>query len=232
MPGEVFPIPVRQGGVDEVHARLDVGDAESGRSALVLAHGAGAGMESGFLEAVAAGLAARGLAVLRFRYAYAERMAREKRRLPPDRRPTLLGVHRAAVEAARERLAGRRLLLGGKSMGGRMASHLAAEGTECAGLVFFGYPLHPPGRPEKPRSEHFGAVARPALFLQGTRDALCRLEHLQPALRTWGGRATLEVIEGADHDFRVPKAMGMSREQVLDALCDAVDAWERATFPA
>ncbi|MEZ6018103.1 MAG: alpha/beta family hydrolase [Planctomycetota bacterium] len=200
--------------------------------AFLFAHGAGAPMTSTFIEGLATRLAAGGLPVLRFQYAYMEQMQRSGKRRPPDRRSVLELVHRAAHSDARQRFKARRLLMGGKSLGGRMASYLAAEGDECAGLMFFGYPLHPPGKPEKQRSEHFPALAQPALFLQGDRDALCDLELLRPALETYGGRATLEVIPSADHGFDVLRSAGLSTEAVLDALAAKALAWVRATFPA
>jgi hypothetical protein len=231
MTRESIGIPVDHARVEEVSARLDLPDEDAGRSVLLLAHGAGAPMDSDFLEAVATGLARTGLAVLRFNYAYAERMQREGRRLPPDRRPVLEGVHGLALELVRERFPERRLILAGKSMGGRIASYLAAEGAGAEGLCFLGYPLHPARKPERLRSEHFPAVALPALFLQGTRDPLCGLELLADALETFGGRTTLHVVEGADHDFKVPRRSGRERSEVIAELVATIAQWELATFP-
>lgn len=231
MEPESLEIPVELAGQGSVSGLLDLPQADSGRCVLLLAHGAGAGATHPFLQAVAQGLAARGLAVLRFHYAYAERALREGRQRPPDRRPVLESVHQSALNTLRARFPDRRVLLGGKSMGGRMGTYLAAGGADCAGLVLVGYPLHPPGRPEKLRSEHFGTIAQPALFLQGTRDALCDLELLTPALETWGGRVTLHVVEGADHGFEVLKKSGRTHAEVIEEICDAIDEWERATFP-
>ena len=229
---ETLEIPVELAGQDTVGGWLDLPQEDAGRCVLLLAHGAGAGATHPFLEAVARGLAARGLPVMRFQYAYAERALREGRRRPPDRRTVLETVHQNALTSLRTRFPDRRLLLCGKSMGGRMGTYLAAEGADCAGLVLLGYPLHPPGRPDKLRSEHFGAVAQPALFLQGTRDALCDLELLTPALELWGGPRTLHVVEGADHGFEVLKKSGRTPEEVLEEICDAIDEWERATWPS
>ena len=94
-----------------------------------------------------------------------------------------------------------------------------------------GYPLHPPGQKEKLRSEHFAALAQPALFLQGTRDDFCDLELLRAALERYGGKATVHVVEGADHGFQVPRSAGRTGEEVLEELFEQVDAWERSTFP-
>ena len=196
METESLEIPVDLAGQGTVGGLLDLPDEDTGRCALLLAHGAGAPATHPFLETVARGLAARGLAVLRFHYPYAQRALREGRRRPPDRREVLESTHASALACLRTRFPDRRLVLAGKSMGGRMGTHLAAEGADCAGLVLMGYPLHPPGRPSKLRSEHFGAVAQPALFLQGTRDALCDLELLAPALELWGGPLTLHVEIG------------------------------------
>ena len=194
-------------------------------SAVLLAHGAGGSMRSPFLETVAAGLAAGGLGVLRFNYPYRERALRAgKRMLPPDPPARLEASHRAALAALEELAPGRRPLLAGKSLGGRIGTHLAAAGAPAAGLVLFGYPLHPAKRPEQGRSGHFGAIAQPALFLQGERDALGTPGELRRALETFGGSWELVPIEGGDHDFAVPKKLGPGRAEVL--------AWESRTFPA
>lgn len=236
MPIESIDIPTglapEQGaGCATVGGRLHRPERDRGGSVILLAHGAGAGMDSELLVAVASGLAERGLPVLRFNYAYAERAAREERRRPPDRRPRLEAVHGAALDALRMRYPERRVVLAGKSMGGRIASYLSAVGAHDSALLFLGYPLHPREQPEQLRSEHFGAIAVPALFLQGTRDALCDLELLRRELETFGGIVTLRVIEGADHDFRVLKRSGRTRAEVLVELVDAIDEWERSTFP-
>ncbi len=200
-------------------------------SALLLAHGAGFHVASPWTETVARGLAARGFPVLRFNYPYRERSLREGKQLPPDRTPVLEQAHAAALRALEARAGGRRILLAGKSLGARIATLLAAKDEPCAGLVLFGYPLHPPRQTEKLRSEHFAAIVQPALFLEGTRDEFCDLALLRTALGRWGGRATLEVIEGADHGFHVPRSSGQTDAQVLEALLDRVARWESETFP-
>ena len=201
------------------------------RATLLLAHGAGAGMRHPFLEDVARGLVDLDFAVLRFQYPYMERAETERGTRPPDAMPRLEATHLAALAEA-ERRAGERVLMGGKSMGGRIASQLGAKGHDCNGLVFFGYPLHAPRRTDKPRSEHFAAICQPALFLQGTRDALCDLDLLRTALRRFGGKATLEVVEDADHSFEVRKReTGKTREDVIADLVARVDRWERDSFP-
>ncbi|MCB9916642.1 MAG: dienelactone hydrolase family protein [Planctomycetes bacterium] len=211
--------------VERVHALLDAPATGTPRVAALLAHGAGASMESAFLEDVALRLAAGGLAVLRFRYPYMERAAREGRRFPPDRRPALEATHLAALAELRRRYPDARCLLAGKSMGGRMASLLAAEGTACDGLAFLGYPLHPAKQPEKLRSEHFACCLQPALFLQGTRDALCDLDLLRTELELYGGAHELHVVEGADHGFDVPKRSGRDADDVRAELARVLLDW-------
>jgi len=194
----------------------------SPRALYVLAHGAGAGMRHRFLETMAQRLAARGIATLRYQFPYTEQGSR---RIDPE--PLLLDTVRAAVAMGREEAGGAPLLAGGKSMGGRMTSRAAAveplEGV--AGLVFLGFPLHPAGRPSVSRAEHLYPVALPMLFLQGTRDTLAELDLLRPVVEKLGPRATLRIVEHADHMFHVLKKSGRSDEPVLDELADAVAAW-------
>lgn len=189
---------------------------------LVLGHGAGAGMRHPFLEAIAAGLAERGVGTLRYRFPYMERGGG-----PPDRHPVLLAAVRAAVEEARGRASDLPLLAGGKSMGGRMTSLAAADEPLAGvrGIVYFGFPLHPAGRPGIGRAEHLAGVGVPMLFLQGTRDRLADLDLLRPVVAGLGERAKLHVIEDADHGFAVPKRARRSREEVLDELATAVAEW-------
>ena len=222
---EEFTITVPHQGVREVSAILDQPGVEP-RGVLVLAHGSGAPMGSDFLEAVAPRIAeAAQLAVLRFNYAYAELMVRSGGRRPPERRPALESVHQAAVEVARARFPGLPLLGGGKSLGGRIATLMAADGVPFDGLVLLGYPLHPPGKPERQRVEHFPSVGVPTLFLQGTRDALADLDLLRPALERFQGPATLHVVEGGDHSFAVLRRSGRTPEDVLEELAAATASW-------
>jgi predicted alpha/beta-hydrolase family hydrolase len=192
------------------------------RAALVLAHGAGAGMRHAFLEEVAAGLAARGVATLRYQFPFME--AGSKR---PDRPPVAQAAVRAAVAEAAYLLPGVPLFAGGKSFGGRMTSQAQAADPlpDVRGLVFFGFPLHPAGKPSVERAAHLSQVNVPMLFLQGTRDELAALELLRPVVGHLGEQATLEVFEDADHSFHVRLRSGRSDAQVLDAMLDAVIAW-------
>ena len=193
------------------------------RALFVLAHGAGAGMRHPFMEAIAQRFAARGIGTLRYQFPYTERGSR---RIDPE--PVLLATVRAAVAAGSEEAGGLPLLAGGKSMGGRMTSRAAAAAplTGVAGLVFLGFPLHPAGQPGVSRADHLAKVELPMLFLQGTRDALADLSLLRPIVERLGARATLRVIEDADHSFHVLKRSGRTDEQVLDELATAVAAWQ------
>lgn len=229
MSSERFAIPFHD---EELSAQLDRPQGGARRGAVLLANGAGYHMDAPWMASVAAGLVARGFEVLRFNYLYRERSLRLGHEKPPDRTPVLEEAHAAAAAALRERAGGRRLFLAGKSLGGRIGTHLAAKGEACAGLVLFGYPLHPPNQPAKVRSEHFPTIAQPALFLQGTRDEFAGLELLRTALARYGGRATLHVIEDADHGFHVRKRSGRSDDDVRVELLDRVARWEDETFPA
>jgi uncharacterized protein len=194
----------------------------SGRplAALVLAHGAGAGQSSPFMIRVATGLAERGLATATFDFAYMS-----TGRKVPDRAPVLEAAWREAIESARSEFDGLALYIGGKSMGGRIASHVASQGGAgpLAGLIFLGYPLHPPGRPDQRRDAHLPAIAEPMLFVQGSRDAFGsgdEIRQLLPSLQ----HATLQEIQGGDHSFKVPGGAGQ-QAPVLTAIMDVVAAW-------
>ncbi len=195
---------------------------------VLLAHGAGAGHAHPLLAALELALATQRFDVLSFHYAYMTRMLREGRRRPPDPMERLEAVHDRALEELSKLRPGRRALLIGKSMGGRVGSHIAAKGASAAGLVLVGYPLHPAKVPQKQRSEHFRALVQPALFLSGTRDALCELPLLRRALASYGGPATLVEIEGADHDFA---QRSVSCDAAAAALARHISAWVDTTWP-
>jgi uncharacterized protein len=188
----------------------------------VLAHGAGAGMRHPFMQRIAQRLAERDIATLRYEYPY---MSAGSRR--PDPAPRLEAVTRGVVEYAAGEWSSLRLLAGGKSMGGRMTSRAqsAAPLRSVEALVFLGFPLHPPGSRGTDRADHLGHVHIPMLFLQGTRDSLADLELMRPLCDALGERATLHVVEGADHGFAVLKRSGRAGEEVLDELVDTVSAW-------
>jgi predicted alpha/beta-hydrolase family hydrolase len=192
------------------------------QACLVLAHGAGAGMTHAFMQAVASELADRGIATLRYQFPYME--ARSGR---PDTPKIAHATVRAAVEAAAREVKGLPLFAGGKSFGGRMTSQ--AEALEplagVKGLVFFGFPLHPAGKPSAERGDHLGDVKVPMLFLQGTRDALAELDLLKPLVKSLGKRATLNLVEDADHSFHVPAKTGRKDPEVRAELLDFAADW-------
>jgi hypothetical protein len=195
---------------------------EDARSLLVFGHGAGAGMRHRFMEEMSARLAAAGVATLRYQFPYMETGSRR-----PDARATLLATVRAAVDCAGEAAPDLPLLAGGKSMGGRMTSLAAAEAglPGVRGLVFFGFPLHPAGRPSTQRAEHLARIHLPLLLLQGERDQLAALDLLRPLCAGLGARATLHVIPTADHGFHVLKRAGRSDADVLEEMARTVAAW-------
>ena len=192
------------------------------RAAVILAHGAGADMNNAFLSAVHEGLAARGALGLKFNFAYTEAGRRV-----PDPPARLLATYRAAVAWLDAQPAARGLprILGGKSMGGRIASHAAAAGDPADGLLFLGYPLHPAGKPEQLRDAHLAQVQAPMLFLAGTRDPLCDLALLAPVLERLGRRATLAVIADGDHSFHVRKSSGRDDAAATGEVIAAAADW-------
>ncbi len=187
------------------------------RALYAFAHGAGAGMKHAFMEAACAALAERGVATLRYQFPFTEA---GKRR--PDSKGILLATVRAAVETARSKAGALPLFVGGKSMGGRMTSQAAAEEAlpGVSGIVFYGFPLHPTGKPGIERADHLAEIDLPMLFLQGTRDTLADLELLKPVCRKLGSRSTLHVVDGADHSFHVLKRSGRTDEEVLTEISD------------
>lgn len=192
---------------------------------LILAHGAGAPQSSTFMVDFAQGLARRGCRTVTFNFPYTE----QGRRLP-DRAPTLEACFRDVIAAIRARAdgPGGPLVIGGKSMGGRIASHLASQGLEdLAGLVALGYPLHPPGRPEQLRAVHLARIRQPMLIVQGSRDAFGTPEELRPALAPLGATATLQVVEGGDHSFKVPRRGPVTQEEVFERVQDEIVRWIR-----
>jgi uncharacterized protein len=189
------------------------------RCLLVFAHGAGAGMGSGFMEAMAGELSGLGVATFRYNFPYME-----KGKKVPDPQPILTATVVSAVEAAHEAAGDLPLFAGGKSLGGRMTS-LAALPPLVKGLVFFGFPLHAPGMHSVLRAEHLPALDRPMLFLQGTRDAFANLGLLHTVIKQLGEKATLQVFEGADHSFRTLKSSGVTYEQLLPRIARIVADW-------
>lgn len=188
---------------------------------LVFAHGAGAGMRHPFMETMAQKLAEEGVATLRYQFPYMEQGSRR-----PDPQPMLLATVRAAIETARGEAGTLPLFAGGKSMGGRMTSLAASKETlpDVRGIVFFGFPLHPPGKPGSDRATHLEKVAVPLLFLQGTRDTLADLTLLKPVCERLS-HAELRIFEGADHSFNVLKSSGRTTTDVQDTLARTAGDW-------
>lgn len=202
-----------------------VREGPSGRPLVFLAHGAGAPYTGPFMEAVAAGLVHRDLVSVRFHFPYMEEFVASGKRRPPNPQKTLLATWEVMLAKAATWKNVGPFVLAGKSMGGRMASMLLAQGrapSAAVAAVYLGYPLHPPGRPEKLRSEHLPDVDVPQLFVSGSKDNLCKLELLRPVLRKLGPRATLHVVEGGDHSLVVSRKEPMKG---LDAWLDRVTEW-------
>ena len=190
---------------------------------LILGHGAGAGQTSDFIMSFASGLTARGVDMVTFNFLY-----REQGRRIPDPNDKLEACYRAVIEAVREQMNSGRdaLAIGGKSMGGRIASQVAAAGIgDLAGLVFLGYPLHPPGRPDRLRAKHLSDIKAPMLFVQGSRDAFGTPDELRPIVTPLEPPADVYPVEGGDHSFKVRKGAGVSQEDIYRAIQDHIAAW-------
>ena len=197
---------------------------------VVLGHGAGANQLSPFMRLFASGLAERGFDAMTFNFLYME----QGRRVP-DQKARLESCYRAVIASAvgHKKLKGNRLVIGGKSMGGRIASQVAAteinltDGQEIAlaGLVFLGYPLHPPGNPEKMRDQHLKDIHAPMLFVQGSRDAFGTKDEIRAAIKKHRLPATIYAIEGGDHSCKVPKSQGVPQDQVYSEAMDAIARW-------
>ncbi|MGE0353774.1 MAG: alpha/beta family hydrolase [Gemmatimonadales bacterium] len=193
----------------------------SAHTLYVMAHGAGAGMRHPFLTSLAGLLAGEGIGTLRFQFPYTDAGRRR-----PDPPAVLQHAVCAAVRTAASVAPALRLVAGGKSLGGRMTSSAAAhEALPVAGLIFLGFPLHAPGTPGTSRAEHLALVDRPMLFLQGTRDALARLDLIREVCGGLGERATLHAVEGGDHSFHVLKRSGRTDADVLEELARAISRW-------
>ncbi len=197
-------------------------------AALVLAHGAGAGMTHRSMAATADGLAERGVATLRYQFPYMEKGGR---RVDPP--PVAHAAVRAAALEARRLAPGLPLFAGGRSFGGRMTSQAQAADPMpgVVGLVFFAFPLHTAGKPSIDRAQHLADVKVPMLFLQGTKDTLAELELLRPVVEDLGGRAILQLFEDADHSFHVPARTGRKDAEVMAEMLDVAAAWIAAESP-
>lgn len=195
--------------------------AEGGTGTVfVCAHGAGGHMGDGAMLKLSAALRARGIAVVRFNFLY-----REKHTSRPDQMPKLKECFAAVMARAREEVSPETLVIGGRSMGGRAGSMLAADGFDCDGLLLLAYPLHPVGKPEQLRDAHLPLIRVPVICFSGTRDPMCTPELMKRALKTVTTSWEMHWLEGADHGFHVPKSSGRTDAQVLDEVADASRAW-------
>ena len=201
--------------------------AGPGSPLMVLAHGAGADQRHRFMVATARRLSDRGVSVVTFNFLYMER-----KRKAPDRAPILEATWTTVLDAVVGRLNPKEaIVIGGKSMGGRIASQVAASTPDSeawrrvGGLVLLGYPLHPPGQPQKPRVAHLPAIEVPILLVQGTRDTFGAREEIEPVFGALKTRVDYEFVEGGDHSFAVPKSSGHSEADILDRIADRVATW-------
>ena len=229
MPDETEQLTIKVNDKEAVSALLypAAKKIRAGLTAL-LAHGAGANQLSGFMRMFARGLAERGLDVVTFNFIYME-----QGRSVPDQKPKLESCFRAVIEtiAKHRKLKANKLIVGGKSMGGRIASQVVAARKEeplavdVSGLVFLGYPLHPPGNPAKLRVEHLAHVQKPMLFVQGTRDALGTPDEIRPFVKDLHPPAKIYAIEGGDHSFKAPKKFGVDQPQIYENAMDEIASW-------
>src|SRR6476620_2996697 len=228
MNDQPLSLSVKVNDKDNVTALLYSAAAKSRlKATILLGHGAGANQSSGFMQLFASGLALRGLDAMTFNFVYTE-----LGKGAPDPKAKLESCFRAVINAAltNKKLKGNRLFIGGKSMGGRIASQVAADACEkaeplaqeIAGLVFLGYPLHPPGNPAKLRTEHLPQIKMPMLFVQGTRDSLGSTDEIAPIVKELKLPAEIYVVEGGDHSFKAPKKFGRTQEEVFEAAMDAI----------
>jgi uncharacterized protein len=217
---ETAPVNVHVDELEQVSGLLQLPAKAS--ACYILAHGAGAGMTHPFMAEIAAGLAARSIATLRYQFPY---MQKGGRRLDPPK--LAQATVRATVAEALRRLLDMPLIAGGKSFGGRMTSQAQAEAPlpGVRGLAFLGFPLHPTGRPSQERGRHLFEVHIPMLFLQGTRDALAETKELKPLCAALGSRATLKLFQDANHSFHVPKKSGHTDGEVKAQLLDVLADW-------
>lgn len=197
------------------------------RALFVCAHGAGGHMADRGMDRLSKALRPRGFDLVRFNFPY-----REKGLARPDPMPVLKQCIEGVVARARSESNPSRLLIGGRSMGGRAASMLAAEGFACDGLLLLAYPLHPAGKPDKLRTEHLPRIAVPVLCINGTRDTLCTRELMERTLAPLGARWTMHWLEGADHSFHVLKSSARTDAEIYAEVGDATERWSHDSFPA
>ena len=207
-------------GGEETSAVFEPATTSDDGFVFVCAPGAGGNMSDRGMLQTANSLRSRGMGVVRFNFLY-----KEKGSGRPDPMPSLKNCVTAVVKRVRDELKPRTLLIGGRSMGGRAASMLAADGFECDGLLLLAYPLHPAGLPDKLRDAHLPAIRVPVLCFSGTRDALCRRDLMEAALKTVKTSWVMHWVEGADHSFHVLKSSGRTDGEVLIEIANAAEAW-------
>lgn len=207
-------------GADATTAEIDRATTGSASAVFVCAHGAGGNMSDRGMLAVGKVLREQGMDVVRFNFLY-----KEKRTGRPDPMPVLKKTIQAVIAQVRDMLHPRVLIIGGRSMGGRAASMLAAEGVRCDGLLLLAYPLHPAGKPEQLRDAHLPAIQVPVLCLNGTRDSLCRRDLMEGVLERVGSNWTMHWLDGADHGFHVLKSSGRTDAEVLAEIGGAAKKW-------
>lgn len=213
-----WTVPV---GSETTSAIYDQGDGDViADTVFVCAHGAGGNMIDGGMQKTARALVSRGVNLVRFNFLY-----KEKKSGRPDPMPKLQACFAAVVDRTRSELHPKRVIIGGRSMGGRAASMMAAEGYDCDGLLLYAYPLHPAGRPEKLRDAHLSAIKIPVLCVNGTRDPLCTPSLMENALKTVTTRWTMHWIEGADHSFHVLKSTGRTDADVTAEIAITSRSW-------
>jgi predicted alpha/beta-hydrolase family hydrolase len=205
---------------EETTAVFEPGAPLGGRAVFVCAHGVGGHLEDRGMVRLAAVLRARGFALVRFNFLY-----REKGSDRPDPMPRLKRCLGAVVARTRKELGPRSLIIGGRSMGGRAASMLAADGMACDALLLLAYPLHPAGKPEQLRDAHLPQIKAPVLCFNGTRDVLCRRDLMENVLATVRSPWEMHWLEGADHSFRLGKSSGRTDAEVLDEVGDVSQRW-------
>jgi predicted alpha/beta-hydrolase family hydrolase len=213
-----WTVPV---GGETTSAIYDPGEGDAiADTVFVCAHGAGGNMVDGGMQKTAKALVARGVSLVRFNFLY-----KEKKSGRPDPMPKLQECYSAVVDQVRRELSPSKLIIGGRSMGGRAASMMAADGFGCDGLLLYAYPLHPAGQPEKLRDAHLPSIKVPVLCFNGTRDALCTPSLMEKALETVTTDWKMHWIDGADHSFHVLKSSGRNDAQVMDEIADESSDW-------
>ena len=194
--------------------------SETGNT-VILAHGAGTDIDHEFMTDFQKRITKEGNMTILFNFPY-----KESQRSFPDSLPLLKKTLRSVIKAFQNsQLSSERLFIGGKSMGGKIASYVADSREYLKGLIFLGYPLHPPGYPHRLRSSHWQDIVHPALFIQGTRDKFCQLDLLKQELSKWGGKTTLHIVEGGDHSFKTLKKIARTQQDIRHEISKVISTW-------